>query len=78
MSVRFERRGPAAWVTFDRPQAHNAMTFAMYEELFACCERVDAAEDVRVLVLRGAGGRAFVAGTDISRARVCGSSNTCR
>jgi enoyl-CoA hydratase len=67
VSVRFERRGPAAWVTFDRPQAHNAMTFAMYEELFACCERVDAAEDVRVLVLRGAGGRAFVAGTDISQ-----------
>jgi enoyl-CoA hydratase len=65
--VEFERRGAAAWVTFNRPAAHNAMTFAMYEELFACCERVDAADDVRVLVLRGAGGRAFVAGTDISQ-----------
>ena len=65
MSVRWERRGAAAWVTFDRPDAHNAMTFEMYEELFACCERADREEDVRVVVLRGAGGRAFVAGTDI-------------
>jgi len=63
--IRWDRRGPAAWVTFDRPEAHNAMTFEMYEELFSCCERADAEEDVRVLVLRGAGGRAFVAGTDI-------------
>ena len=65
MSVRYERRGPAAWVTFDRPEAHNAMTFAMYEELFAACERVDADDEVRAMVLRGAGGKAFVAGTDI-------------
>ena len=41
------------------------MTFAMYEALFAHCERVDADDDVRVLVLRGAGEKAFVAGTDI-------------
>ena len=63
--ISWERRGPAAWLTFDRPEAHNAMTFEMYEALVACCERADAEDDVRVLVLRGAGGRAFVAGTDI-------------
>jgi enoyl-CoA hydratase/carnithine racemase len=63
--IRWEVRGPAAWVTFDRPEAHNAMTFEMYEELFECCSRADADDAVRVLVLRGAGGRAFVAGTDI-------------
>jgi enoyl-CoA hydratase/carnithine racemase len=65
VSVEWERRGPAAWVTFNRPEAHNAMTFEMYERLFSCCERADAADEVRVLVLRGAGGKAFVAGTDI-------------
>jgi enoyl-CoA hydratase/carnithine racemase len=65
VSVVYERRGPAAWVTFDRPQAHNAMTYEMYEALFESCERADADEEVRALVLRGAGGRAFVAGTDI-------------
>jgi enoyl-CoA hydratase/carnithine racemase len=63
--IRWEVRGPVGWVTFDRPDAHNAMTFEMYEELFACCSRADSLDDVRVLVLRGAGGRAFVAGTDI-------------
>jgi enoyl-CoA hydratase/carnithine racemase len=67
VSVTYEQRGPAAWITFDRPEAHNAMTFAMYEARSECCERADADESVRVLVLRGAGGRAFVAGTDISQ-----------
>ncbi len=64
--VLAERRGSALWVTFNRPEAHNAMTFAMYEALFAHCEEVDADDDMRVLVLRGAGDKAFVAGTDIS------------
>jgi enoyl-CoA hydratase/carnithine racemase len=65
--VLVESRGPALWVTFNRPEAHNAMTFAMYEDLFAACERADADDEVRVLVLRGAGEKAFVAGTDISQ-----------
>jgi enoyl-CoA hydratase/carnithine racemase len=65
VSVRSERRGPALWVTFDRPEAHNAMTFAMYEALFAACEAADAHDEICALVLRGAGGKAFVAGTDI-------------
>src|SRR3954447_22237645 len=63
--VTLERRGVAAWVTFDRPEAHNAMTFAMYDRLVEHCEAVDADDDVKVMVLRGAGGKAFVAGTDI-------------
>jgi enoyl-CoA hydratase/carnithine racemase len=61
----YERRGAAAVVTFNRPQARNAMTFAMYEALHQYCEDVDADDDIRVLVLRGAGGKAFVSGTDI-------------
>ncbi|HET9738856.1 MAG TPA: enoyl-CoA hydratase [Solirubrobacteraceae bacterium] len=63
--MAYERRGPAAWVTFDRPAAHNAMTYDMYESLFESCERADGDDEVRALVLRGAGGKAFVAGTDI-------------
>jgi enoyl-CoA hydratase len=43
------------------------MTFAMYEGLEEACDRADSDESVRVLVLRGAGGRAFVAGTDIAQ-----------
>jgi enoyl-CoA hydratase/carnithine racemase len=61
----YERRGPAAMITFNRPQARNAMTFAMYEALVERCDEIDADDGVRVVVLRGAGGRAFVSGTDI-------------
>src|SRR4029453_1934174 len=66
--VHYDRRGATAWITFDRPAARNAMTFAMYEALYAHCETADGDPEVRVLVLRGAGG-AFVAGTDIAEFR---------
>jgi enoyl-CoA hydratase/carnithine racemase len=72
--LRFERNGPVAQITFNRPHARNAVTFAMYERLFACCEAVDADDAIRVLVLRGAGGKAFVAGTDIRQFRQFGSA----
>jgi enoyl-CoA hydratase/carnithine racemase len=65
----YERQGPIAFLTFNRPQARNALTWAMYEGLYACCDHVDADERVKVLVLRGAGDKAFVAGTDISQFR---------
>ena len=63
--VEYEVRGNAAWVTFNRPEAHNAMTFEMYDQLVAHCETVDADDAICAMVLRGAGGKAFVAGTDI-------------
>jgi enoyl-CoA hydratase len=65
--LRFEPDGPLALVTFNRPQARNAITWEMYDGLVAACERFDAEEDLRVMVLRGAGEKAFVAGTDISQ-----------
>jgi enoyl-CoA hydratase len=61
----YERRGSTAVITFNRPQARNAMTFAMYEGLHERCQEIDSDDDIRVVVLRGAGGRAFVSGTDI-------------
>jgi enoyl-CoA hydratase/carnithine racemase len=60
-----ERDGPVLRVTFNRPQARNALTFAMYQGLYDACETADADAGIRVLVLRGAGGAAFVSGTDI-------------
>jgi len=65
----YERQGPIAFLTFNRPQARNALTWPMYEGLYACCDHVEADERVKVLVLRGAGDKAFVAGTDISQFR---------
>jgi enoyl-CoA hydratase len=65
--VLFEKHGAVAWVTFNRPQARNAMTWAMYDALARVCDVVEADSEVRILVLTGAGDRAFVAGTDISQ-----------
>ena len=61
------RDGPILTLTFNRPAARNALTWAMYERLHEVCDEVDADDSVRVLVLRGAGGQAFAAGTDIGQ-----------
>jgi enoyl-CoA hydratase/carnithine racemase len=65
--VLISRDGAVVTLTFNRPEARNAMTWNMYERLEQTCADVDADPSVRVLVLRGAGGKAFVAGTDISQ-----------
>jgi enoyl-CoA hydratase/carnithine racemase len=65
----FERRGAVGWVTFNRPEARNAMTFAMYDRLVEICRTVADDPAIRVLVMTGAGDRAFVAGTDIAQFR---------
>jgi enoyl-CoA hydratase/carnithine racemase len=56
-----------ASVVFNRPQARNAMTWAMYEQLTAICQQLTADTTVRAVCFRGAGGQAFVAGTDIEQ-----------
>ena len=65
--VLYEQDDALAFVTFDRPEARNAMTWEMYQALLDHCDAVEGDPSVRVLVLRGAGGKAFVAGTDISQ-----------
>src|SRR5262245_55554004 len=65
--VRYVREGQVATVTFDRPAARNAMTWRMYEQLAEACARLAREDGVRVAVLRGAGGKAFIAGTDIAQ-----------
>ncbi len=67
-----ERRGDSreiVWLTLNRPQARNALTFAMYERIREVCREVNADPSVRTVVFTGAGGRAFAAGTDISQFR---------
>ena len=58
---------PFAFFTFNRPEARNAMTWAMYDALLDACDRVDADPRVFVWILRGAGGKAFASGTDIAQ-----------
>lgn len=65
--ILIARDGPVLTLTFNRPAARNALTWSMYEGLTQACDDVDADDSIRVFVLRGAGGQAFVAGTDIGQ-----------
>src|SRR6266478_3127772 len=58
-----------ARLTFNRPQARNALTFAMYERMAAICEAINADRSIKTLIISGAGGKAFASGTDISQFR---------
>jgi len=58
-----------ARLTFNRPQARNALTFAMYEQMAVVCETVNNDRSIKAMILTGAGDKAFASGTDISQFR---------
>jgi enoyl-CoA hydratase len=58
-----------ARLTFNRPQARNALTFAMYDKMASICEAINADRSIKALILSGAGDKAFASGTDISQFR---------
>lgn len=62
----FKKSGSQALIQFNRPQAHNAVTQGMYDRLEQVCNDIDADKAIRVVVIRGVGGKAFVAGSDIN------------
>lgn len=64
-----ETRDSILRVTFNRPHARNAFTFAMYERLAELCRMAEADDSIRAILLTGAGEKAFAAGTDISQFR---------
>src|SRR6056297_2676925 len=64
-----EIRGHTLWIEFNRPQARNALTFEMYEGLADLCRTVPTDGTLRAVVLSGAGGKAFAAGTDMTQFR---------
>jgi enoyl-CoA hydratase len=66
-AVRLSIDGAVASIVFDRTAARNAMTWTMYGQLGEICDRLRNEPAVRVACLRGAGGEAFVAGTDIEQ-----------
>jgi enoyl-CoA hydratase/carnithine racemase len=67
--ILFELRDGIGRVTFNRPQARNAFTFAMYERLAEICAQANHDRAIKVLVLQGAGDKAFASGTDINQFR---------
>jgi enoyl-CoA hydratase len=63
----YEIKDGIGYITFNRPEARNAFTFRMYERLREICLQVGTDLSVKALVLTGAGGKAFAAGTDVSQ-----------
>ena len=64
--LKVERVDHTLLVTINRPQARNALTFAMYERLEETIRSIPDDPAIRVMLIIGAGGKAFAAGTDIS------------
>jgi enoyl-CoA hydratase/carnithine racemase len=64
--VLYEKRGPAAWITLNRPEKLNALNGAVLEGLHAAFDQATADDEVKVVVVTGAGERAFSAGYDLS------------
>jgi enoyl-CoA hydratase len=60
-----EQRGPVAVITLNRPSVLNALNEALLRELSAALTELDGADDVRAIVVTGAGPKAFAAGADI-------------
>lgn len=68
--IALVREGARATMTISNPQKRNAMTLQMWQELTARMRECAGDEDVRVVVLRGDGGKAFVSGADIDGADI--------
>ena len=67
--VLYEVKGTTGWVTLNRPEARNALTFAMYDRLAEICATVPEDGTVKAIVVTGAGEKAFAAGTDMTQFR---------
>ena len=65
----YELRDGVAYVTLNRPQARNALTFAMYDRLAEICNQANSDRSIKAILITGAGDKAFAAGTDISQFR---------
>ena len=61
-----ETDGAVGWITFNNPAKHNALSVAMWRALPQALDRLEADPAIRVIVLKGAGERAFISGADIS------------
>jgi enoyl-CoA hydratase len=64
--VRYERRDSVAWITIDRPDVLNALSRAARDAIPAALDRAGSDDDVRAVVITGAGDRSFSVGADIS------------
>ena len=66
--IALEKDGPVSLVTLNRPKKHNAISRVMSAELMQCLDSLESDDEVRVIVLTGAGEKAFCAGADMAQA----------
>jgi len=62
-----EKDGAIGWVTFNNPERRNAMSLEMWSALATILDAYEADDEIRVIVMKGAGDKAFVSGADISQ-----------
>jgi len=67
--LKQDLRDGTLWLTFNRPEARNALTFQMYATLADICKNAPTDGSVKAIVISGAGGKAFAAGTDMTQFR---------
>jgi enoyl-CoA hydratase len=67
LKLVLEKDGPLGWIIFNQPEKRNAVSQEMWQLMPDYIQDLDADDAIRVVILRGAGERAFVAGADISQ-----------
>jgi enoyl-CoA hydratase/carnithine racemase len=65
--IKYEIRGSIGFVTLNRPDVRNALTFEMYDKLAQICRETKIGGAVKSIIVAGAGGKAFAAGTDMGQ-----------
>jgi enoyl-CoA hydratase/carnithine racemase len=62
-----EKQGPIGWLTFNNPERRNAVSIDMWEAIPGVLDRFEQDAEIRVIVLKGEGDKAFVSGADVSQ-----------
>ncbi len=65
--ILLKKEGAVGYITFNNPRRHNAVSLEMWETVVGALKDYEADDSVRVVVVTGAGGKAFVSGADISK-----------
>lgn len=67
--ILYDVQDGVANITLNRPQARNALTFGMYEEIARLCGEIRLGGEVKAVIIKGAGDKAFAAGTSMDQFR---------
>ncbi|HJX69633.1 MAG TPA: enoyl-CoA hydratase-related protein [Dehalococcoidia bacterium] len=66
-AITYQKKGQIGYITLNRPEMANAINTQMAVEIGNVCRQINQEEDIRVVVISGAGGKAFCSGEDLSQ-----------